>query len=119
MINPYEPPVTESEWTSMATVTRKPLDARMVVVAGLLIPGLPSLLMRRSSRGIFYFVMLLLTIPLALLFFGPFWDLVLFAGSDFGQAGLYPFLATCVLTPVFSVWLGFRDRASLLRKRLE
>ncbi len=115
MINPYAPPSTQTDSLQLASSLPKPWSSAAIVVVGVLVPGLPSLMMRRSVAGLCRFLVLLLLIPVGFAFFGPFWGEILFAGTTYVEAGLYPFVATCVITPALSVWCGFRDRGRLLQ----
>lgn len=115
MINPYAPPSTQTESLQLLSSRPRPWSTAAIVVFGVLVPGLPSLKMRRSAVGIYRFLVLLLMIPVGFAFFGPFWGEILFAGTTYAEAGLYPFVATCFITPVLSVWCGFRDRQRLLK----
>jgi hypothetical protein len=112
-VNPYESPKMLTACAPSPPPQVKPWPATVIWLVGLFVPGLPSLLMRRSVAGFVRFAFLILLVPFAFAFFGPFWDLVLFAGTRYGEFGLYPFLATCCVVPFLSVWLGFRDRRRL------
>ncbi len=72
--------------------------------------GLPSLCMRPSFVTVIRFGLFIIAIPAAFMFFGPYWDQVLFAGSDRSSLGLYLFFASCICVPLLSVYFGFRDR---------
>lgn len=76
-----------------------PPSVLVVVCLGLLIPGLPSLWMKKYVAGI----TLLGLIPVSFAFFGPIWDLYLFDGTRFDQDGLYPFICCFIATPLLSV----------------
>lgn len=115
MINPYEPPRTPSRYiASNPPTSRRPLPAIAVWLLGLIVPGSPSLFMRPSAAGIVRFIVLAAAIPLAFVFFGPVWDLILFDGTPYDESGFYPFIAVCIAVPILSVWFGFRDRKRLL-----
>ena len=115
MINPYSPPSAQTDSLQLASSLPMPWSTAAIVVVGVLVPGLPSLMMRRSAAGIARFFVLLLQIPVGFAFFGPIWGEILFAGTAYVESGLYPFVATCFITPSLSVWCGFRDRQRLLR----
>lgn len=89
-------------WTSSAIWT-----------IGLLGFGLPSLVMNPSFTTLVRFAFLIVAIPAAFMFFGPYWDQVLFEKTPYSEIGKYLFLATCCCVPLLSVWLGFRDRRRL------
>jgi hypothetical protein len=114
MINPYAPPGTQADSHQSVKSLRKPWSDFAILVLGVLVPGLPSLMMRRSVAGMVRFLILLLIIPASFALFGPFWGEVLFAGTQYVEAGFYPFVATCCITPVLSVWLGFSERRRLM-----
>ncbi len=110
MVNPYEAPVQLADAETPSQPVRTKYSTLFTVVMGLVIPGLPTLLIRRNRSGQVWFVLLLSSLPLAYGFFGPFWDVVLFDGTPYDQAGFYPFIASCVLVPIASAWRGLRDR---------
>ena len=111
MVNPYKSSTLPSE---SATI-RAPLQGTrysvaIVIVLGLLLPGLPTLLMRRNRSGNAWCIGLVAIVPISFVFFGPFWDAVLFANTSYDQFGFYPFVASCVLVLLASVWRGLLDR---------
>lgn len=83
----------------------------MVTIVGLVVSGLPAILMRRRLVGI----CLLLVIPISFMFFGPIWGLVLFDGTTYSKYGLYPFLTVLFCTPLISIAQGLHPRDQLLR----
>ncbi len=120
-LNPYESPRAElagSEQTYFREVPRVPLPVWAILLTGMALPGLPSLLMRGPWVGGVRFAVLVAVVPVAFVVFGPVWGEVLFAHADHQtqEFGLWPFLGCCLLVPVVSTVLGFRDRWGLLRQ---
>jgi hypothetical protein len=85
----------------------------MIWLIGLLGFGLPSVCMRPSFSTVVRFGLLIVSLPTAFILFGPCWAEVIFVGTRYSGLGIYPFIATCILIPFLSVWLGFRDRHRL------
>ena len=73
---------------------------------GLLVPGLAYWLIVRTRNSLFVFLTLFLSIPLLFLFFGPLWDMVLFNGTPYNQAGELPFYVSSALVPLVSLGLA-------------
>src|SRR5262245_52974278 len=88
------------------------LSYPVVVLVALLLPGVASLMLRGWKEVGPRSLLLLATIPVALLVFGPLWDNVIFANSSraLRNVGLWPFLATCVAVLIFSLWRAIQDR---------
>ena len=59
------------------------------------------------------FLVQFLALPFAFVFFGPIWDVILFKGTPYGQAGLYPFLGCCVVVPLASLLIAVRTKSRL------
>lgn len=91
------------------------LDAAIVVLLGLCVPGLPALIMKRPISG----VAMLLAIPAAFAFFGPVWGEYLFAGTRFAEQGFYPFIVVLIATPCASVFHGLAIRREILQAQTE
>jgi hypothetical protein len=110
--NPYEPPRAPGIAPPEEPARGRIWPVWLVIATALVLPGLPSLAMLGWRRRGLVFLVLVLVVPAAFAFFGPIWDLILFAGADrpTREFGLWPFLATCGLTPITSVALGVRDR---------
>ncbi|MEO1527160.1 MAG: hypothetical protein AAFX06_17100 [Planctomycetota bacterium] len=109
MTNPYQPPQEPLQESHAASGSA--LSATSVVVLSFLMPGLPSIRQGQRLAGF----TILCAIPVAFLFFGPFWGIVLFRGTPWSEAGLYPFLAVTFMTPVASLLHGMAAR----RRRLQ
>lgn len=88
-------------------------SSNAIWVVGMIGFGLPSIAMSPSFTTVIRFALLIVTIPAAFMFFGPYWNLVLFPESQYSDVGMYLFFVTCVCVPFLSVWLGFRDRRRL------
>ena len=115
-INPYQTPLEAPFGPSDQNLARKrrvPISWLTTIVVGLLVPGLAYWLILRNHRGMIGFLALFLAIPLAFVFFGPIWDLVLFDGTPYDQAGLYPFLGCCVVVPLASLLIAVRAKSRL------
>lgn len=110
MVNPYAPPIAAPAAHRVGPTSSVP-SVLMVTIVGLVVPGLPTILMRRRLVGI----CLLLAIPLSFMFFGPIWGLVLFHGTTYSEYGLYPFLTVLFATPLISIAQGLHLRGQLLR----
>lgn len=112
MLNPYSPPRTDP---AAEPVLEEQHDqvmlASTVITLGLVVPGLPSILMKRQWTGL----LILISIPAAFAFFGPIWGEYIFDGTPYREHGLYPFLCVLGFTPIVSVVHGLRTR----RKRIE
>jgi hypothetical protein len=92
------------------TFARSPLAA--IVLLAILLPGLSSSLIRRTP---WHCLCLAPIIPVAFLFFGPFWGEVLFRASPaWREFGLYPFVLTCVAIEAVSIILALQDRKRAL-----
>ena len=109
-INPYESPRSDGELVS--SFDAPDLEPRrygvgFVLFIGVIVPGLPSMLMNRRGVGI----ALILVIPLAYVFFGPIWGLFLFRGTPYAEAGLIPFLISAVGAQITSVIHGLVTRS--------
>jgi hypothetical protein len=114
VVNPYSPPISASAVSRQDKRVEATVPSMLLVTAaGVVVPGLPALLMRRRISGTF----LLLAIPVSFLFFGPLWGLVLFAGTPYIEHGLYPFIAFAIATPVISVVQGLVLRRQMLATR--
>ncbi len=114
--NPYAPPSTYSRSHRPLDASRsRPLSKFLIVFLGIVLPGLPAILMNRRVSGI----ALLVAIPASLGFFGPCWDLYLFDGTPYDQCGLYPFVLLCCVIPVLSVWHGLTVRRQILLMRVD
>ena len=88
---PDEPNILNYATPEPATFAR---NSRFVIVLlAIVVPGLSSSLIRRSSKPC---LLLCPIIPLALGFFGPLWDEVLFPKRPMREWGLYPFLLVCL-----------------------
>ena len=74
MNNPYAPPQSEPYYQGPAD-GKTVRSVGFVILIGLIVPGLPSLLMGRTVPGL----ALLLAVPFAFALFGPIWGLYLFA----------------------------------------
>ena len=85
----------------------------MTVILGLLIPGLVYWLLLRTPKALNTFLFLFLALPLAFAFYGPFWDLVMFNGTPYSQAGLYPFLVKCALIPLCRLFLAVKAKRAV------
>ena len=85
----------------------------VVILVAVLVPGLASCLIR-GRDGLVTLLLLLITIPLAFFFFGPIWGEVLFRNTRWSEAGLYPFLLTCVAVSLASAAVALRDRRRAL-----
>ena len=112
-VNPYRTPsssvykpVSHSAPAQQGTLFSWPTT----IILGLLVPGLAYWRMLRTPKSLNTFLFLFSTIPVAFLFYGPFWDLVLFKGTPYNQAGLYPFLLKCALVPLASLFLAVKAR---------
>jgi hypothetical protein len=83
----------------------------VVIFLSLFIPGLGSLLLRGGKARLAMFLALIATIPVAFVVFGPLWGEILFRSSTRStrEVGLWPFVATCVVTPMISVALAYKD----------
>jgi hypothetical protein len=90
---------------------RTPLP--VILLLAILVPGLSSSLLRGTAWRC---LCLAPVIPLAFLFFGPFWGEVLFPASSWSELGLYPFALTCLVVEIASVLLALRDRKRMLGK---
>ena len=110
IINPYSPPLTASAAQGVRPTASVP-SVLMVMVVGLVVPGLPSILMHQRILG----VCLMLAIPTSFLFFGPIWGVVFFHGTPYSESGLYPFLAVLFATPLVSIAQGLNLRRQLLQ----
>jgi hypothetical protein len=75
------------------------------------LPGISSSLIRRSAWPC---LILTLSIPAAFGFFGPLWGEILFKGTIYKEAGLYPFVLTCAAVEVISALLAIKDRRRAL-----
>jgi hypothetical protein len=105
------PAWTETQCPDVELSVGRPWPGIAVIVAGVLVPGLPSLLMRPGIVGIARFVCLISAVVVAFWFFGPYWSNVLFVYTPHSKSGLGPFALSCVVIAAISVWFGFRDRA--------
>jgi len=74
------------------------------------LPGLVYWLIRRDSKGLLAFLLLILGIPIAFALFGPLWALVIFRDTTYSEFGLYPFIATCIIIPITSLAITIRMR---------
>lgn len=115
MDNPYEAPRALEPVRVRKAPRVSVWSVPATVVCGLILPGVPSVLMRRSVSASICGGLIFLAIPVSFGFFGPFWGMVLFPDGPYSGAGLYPFLASCVIVPVVSVIQGLWDRRVLLR----
>ena len=106
--NPYQPP-QQARRHLIGGYPRKVLPLAWAILIAFVIPGLPVWVMRRDWKGFIIFATVIAIVPLALLFFGPFWDLVLFDGTPYDQWGFYPFLATLVAVPCLSVLVSIKE----------
>lgn len=115
-MNPYASPASDLTPVSSRRESKaNALDAALVVLLGLCIPGLPALIMKRPISGI----AMLLTVPAAFAFFGPFWGEYLFAGTRISEHGFYPFIVVLIATPLASVFHGLAIRRELLQEETE
>jgi len=101
--------------TGPAGFVRAPIWA--IVLVALIVPGLASALMRGTAAAIIKMILLLAVVPLAFLFFGPYWSIVLFPNSRLSETGLYPFLVTCAAVPLLSVVLAVLDRNRMMNRK--
>ena len=101
--NPYAPSIVDDAKV-MALDNRRPrrLGVAFIVLLGLLLPGLPSIMLGRRVPGL----LLLLTIPASFVFFGPIWGAYLFRGTPYSEWGFYPFVLTVCVIPIASVIHG-------------
>ncbi len=116
-INPYKSP-TESNCVRPKPTIPDANSWRTMpwgywLIVGVLVPGLAYWQLARNQRAKIVFALLLLAIPAAYLFFGPFWDLVLFNGTALGQAGLYPFWACLAATTALSLAIAVFHKLQL------
>jgi hypothetical protein len=108
----YEPPILGyAARAPAAGFASAPKWAIMLVA--IVLPGLASVLIR-GLVGVLTMVVLWATVITAFVFFGPIWGEVLFRNSPLREAGLYPFLGTCVALDLTSVVLALRDRRRVL-----
>jgi hypothetical protein len=84
-----------------------------IIVVALALPGLSSALIR-GMAGLLTMIALWATAIAAFIFFGPVWGEVLFRKPPLKDAGLYPFLFTCLMVELGSVALALRDRRKAL-----
>lgn len=84
----------------------------IVVLVALLLPGIASLMLRGWQEVGLRSLLLLAAIPVAFLVFGPLWGGVIFATSPpaLRNFGLWPFVATCVVVWLLSLWRAIQDR---------
>ena len=115
-VNPYESP-RDAGPASLPPVTRKQPSVSWfaVILIGLAVPGLAYWLVTRTERALLVFLAFLVAIPMSFLFFGPVWDMLIFAGTPYSQSGVYPFLGSLVLVPLLSLLLAVRAKWRLER----
>ena len=80
----------------------------IILLIAIMVPGLPSVLIR-GRRGFVILLELWAVVVLAFFFFGPLWGDVIFAHTKLQEAGLWPFLATCVAVAMMSAVIASRD----------
>ena len=79
----------------------------VIVLVAALVPGLSSSLIRRTPWRC---LCLAPIIPVAFLFFGPFWGKTCSARRRVAQFGVYPFVLTCIIVEAVSILLAIDDR---------
>lgn len=89
----------------------------VVLVLGILLPGMASLMLRGWREVGPRSVALLVAIPMAFLIFGPLWGDVLFSAStqEVQRLGKWPFIATCIVVPIVSLVYAVQDRQVAVR----
>jgi hypothetical protein len=85
----------------------------VIVLLAIIVPGLSSSLIRGSPWRC---ILLIAAVPMAFVFFGPFWDEVLFRSTRLRNFGLYPFLVTCAAVEIISVVLALSDRKKTMNE---
>ena len=106
---PDEPTILNYATPGPTTFAR---NSRFVIMLlALLVPGLSSSLIRRSPKPC---LLLCPAIPVAFLFFGPFWGEVLFSKPPISEWGNAPFLLCCLAVPLTSILLALNDRTKAL-----
>ena len=111
LINPYHPPNETRLSDSDKNDSRKVHQVSLILLLGFLLPGVPSMMHKRWMEGVAIFA----AIPIAFVFFGPIWGIFLFAGTNYTESGLYPFLLVLWSTPCASVYRGLVARRKRLR----
>jgi hypothetical protein len=108
----YDPPILGYAAPAPATgFVCAPKWAIMLVAV--LVPGLASALIR-GLAGVLTMGVLWAAVVLAFIFFGPIWGEFLFRNSSLKEAGLYPFLGTCIVVELTSAGMALRDRRRVL-----